>query len=621
MACSLALRLLALLLVLIAILVGGCAKKRPAKPEVFPKQAPTSSTSPSPSLPPQTPPSPPTPQTEPAAPPPESERIFNPSDRAIELSGEPPPSFVVPPARTDLGSGPLKDEPKTEDNPKSPEEEPAGPMELPHDPTSSPLGLRDAQTWNQKMLEFNAHPAAQTLAEFFKILYDWFIDRPWKDKYYPEADKRWKALRQLMCPAATHICALPEAFSSDDHLNGIVTAIGKAEVQKEFRDFMVKSQIPGEIDFIQYLPGSEIPLHILISQKRTVHEGPVKKIEVEWLRLQDSDTYLNDFFFGKHTMRFFALTTKNEILINHDNLKRQTPIFAGQWKFAMNGRERIEPKKVLNAPELTLLHLYIDQAPAFQRHHDLLVKKALTLPEAQAQKMTTYLAAARDQNEYVDEVYHHVSFELLARMIEALALSFHEKAGQSGPIDPYRQLVDLAARTQKAGSAKLFYYLLYRNLMGDENFISQVFDKRMCTIYAMKMVSAVLELDVFKGTNLYAKYRSVLENSDLLDDVFLTALAPELKAKLAALTENQPEKFWTLPEAKQKEFWKSYLFNIPDKEANSIRFRRLFQAIIIGLSEFEAQNLANQIQTAINLTGSPPQPQPKNEIKFPHPFR
>src|SRR4051794_19497827 len=91
----------------------------------------------------------------------------------------------------------------------------SGPIDL------SPVHITDPVAYSESLRKFSERRDTRAFRDAVQILYDRFIDRPWGDAYWPQADQDWKNLLSALCPGLPTLCSLSTGLSNEDQLHTI----------------------------------------------------------------------------------------------------------------------------------------------------------------------------------------------------------------------------------------------------------------------------------------------------------------------------------------------------------------------------------------------------------------
>lgn len=445
----------------------------------------------------------------------------------------------------------------------------------------SPVTITDQLAAGRFYQEAQAQESFRALKDLNEIIYDRYIDRPWGDAYYPEADARWKKLRALVCPALTAFCRPPTDLTSPEQWLSTVLAFKTPAVQQELRErwaspvngapalYLNFGDLPQQVDARERFPvhsviasGTELTATANYAGLGFFKRG-IEVRETDYQYLSDLMSYRQGFGTAPGSV-YFLVGARGPILLA-DRIKRKAEEFAARWKFLVEQGsdapgEKLAQLDVLVARGMSARLKDVFLTKQTQLHTSLESLAAFEDDAAKARPESATAALARFDKEWLEfrwpeEVYQHVAYDLFRALNGELAL-YHFAANSERPKLNFRRrawesLLDLQT---KFDSTTVLYLLSLEMAFPENVILDQIADPTLARGYFAEQLKAVLEAGEFAGKPAYARFENLLLAPELRAEEFARAEAPEAWALIAG------KDFGTLSAAERRAYFTALLF-------------------------------------------------------------
>lgn len=481
------------------------------------------------------------------------------------------------------------------------------------DVTFSPVQVVDYLEASRHYNDFDTNTDLRAVSEFSTIVYDRYIRRPWNEKYFPEANRRWSALRKEFCPHLRNFCALPGAFAAEGDLFLLLLGLDDPATVRELQASLRNKSTPYYLDKVTLLDApaaGEPPLYNLLLSGRESHttypesrfwdmaKDSVRVKEKEFLLVTDVASYAGGFA-GEPSNTYLSVNREGDAVLNLDAMKSKAMHFAKIWKNRMAAvREAPELAKIptyLYSDEYVLAQVFQRYANRFEYHYLTLLEKLRSLPKERVGDVAERFAAERREADYPEEVYQFVSYELFRELLLLQAKYFALAREFRAGLNLKRQVWESLLAMQSELDPRLVLYFISLEVAFPRNAIlNQFVNPGVAPAYFYEHLKAILDLQEFSGRNAYPRFVNLLKAPELWDSEFVKEEAPEVYAELYDPTTKKLRDVFSLPETEQKRIFNLYLHNSEGK----VRFRpfnRLVLSLVLRLSDDDGSELARYV--------------------------
>ncbi len=367
----------------------------------------------------------------------------------------------------------------------------------------SPVTVIDYASAGRFAQSAQGQQAFRAFKEFNEIIYDRYLDRPWGDAYYSEADARWKTLRASLCPGLEGICQVKEELVTPQHWLNLVLTFKNSVVQDELRSHFANpvgnepalhvnfGELPQQTDARHQFPvhnvivsGSEVLSMANYSGIGFFKRG-IEVRETEYQYVSDLTSYKQSL--GKEVGSvYFLVGAKGPILLV-DRMKSKAEEFAARWKFLVEQQADAPADQLFHLDAFVARTLTARWKDAFARKHVELrasLEALAVFEDDVAKKLTGSATEAllRFDREWLEfhwpeEVYQHVAYEFFRGMNGELGL-YHfaagtERVGLNFKRRAWESLLDLQS---KFDAQAVLYFLSLESFFPSNVILDQLVD-------------------------------------------------------------------------------------------------------------------------------------------------
>lgn len=459
----------------------------------------------------------------------------------------------------------------------------------------SPALLVDYSGYSAEAERFH-RPGSQTraLRDLVEILYDWDNNRPWGPAYFPEANARLKAFREIVCGAfpsalpAPTACFRPAILLGRDEIKTLQAALLDPVSISALREHLQLEISSWVLPFRE----NGFSLQIGASGGASVYRASFwgnKAESVDWASLRvahvsDKDTYRAGF----EQKDFPALMSYGQggMILNDWLLRHRTMAFAASWHHAVGANRRWNPANpVVEAKERLFQSL-------FETHQEELLQLYGELHGKVQGEHRARFEKSRGEGSQPEEVFQHLSYRYLRELLQLQGSYFFlaRKAGNS--ISPRQQALESLLTVQRYHSAPRFLSMelltLIEPLTSHAFVLDAAADASLAQAFLMEQLKALLGMDNYQGSALFPALGAGLLHAELFRESYLDEYAPDIKKELGG------RDFLALNAAEQIRILSLYLAPAPGKFRPQALYR--MSALWLGTAtDAELRKLADVV--------------------------
>lgn len=436
-----------------------------------------------------------------------------------------------------------------------------------------PALLIDNAKWIEAEQNFQAPGSeTRTYLNLVTILYDWDNQRPWGNNYVSEANLRLQAFRTAACAdlkAAISICRRPEAIRNGDD---VATAEHDLQAQetisalkKRWNLTISTWPIAGHELLFSMVAASTSHEQISTAQYWNFQPEEQSTRILEDVILPDAANYLAGF--AEKSAPTSLVTDTHGFSIDDRQLRQHAVDFAAAWKHAIvSNRYHAPANPIVDATEIQFQNLFDRQADQFANLYPQLLKKVEDLPDIRRR-----FESERTVSDYPEEIYQHVSYQLLSELVRVqgsyFALASHQRKG----VSPRQQSLESLLTLQRYSSVPQVFAMELSTLMqpfsSHAYVLDQYADLNLVTTYVLENLKAILGLEPYRDKGIFPSGAKGWSHPALFDYPDFSADAPEVSEALNG------KKLAELPESAQLQILKMYLEPAPGKIRAQAVFR------------------------------------------------
>ena len=462
---------------------------------------------------------------------------------------------------------------------------------------NNPALLIDYQRWIQENNQFTAPGTDRRLfVDLVKIAYDWDLQRPWGDAFFPEATKRLKAFQAQVCDVTLKqdVCKLGSLTKAED-VPVLQAALRSVDLRKELGKRwgirIIAWCLPLHDCGFSFLAGVDGGQETLSASFWKLKADPLALHRLEFELVPDRDNYRAGF----DSKEVPALLAQSDggAFVNEWQTKQRAITLATTWKNAVSHpRSSMDP--IIDAVEVQFQRMSEEQRSVFEKTYSDL-RKAVEGHPTLVQRFEAEKAA----HQYPDEVYQSIVHGEFMDILRIEAGYFHLATKQrvltSERQKAMESLLTLQRYTQSPSMFAMELTTLLDPFSSHASVLDQNADFGLAATYVTENLNAILGLDIYAGAPLFPHIGAGLKNAALFNETILKNQAPEVLVKLAG------RDFVSLEVAEQLNILRLYL--APSGKSKTMALMRMGTLFLSTASAAELRELAGVIHVARSFDG------------------
>ena len=464
----------------------------------------------------------------------------------------------------------------------------------------SPVSVTEPVAYMEAYKKAKGNPDLMAFKSVVEIIYDAINERPWGEKYFPEAEQRWTTLRLRLCPSVKAFCdETPENFDSFESLLEISEALRSAPVftslQQHFSKqgyFLHTHLFPesGQDVFSVLLTAQEEKAEIQKPSMNGLNAPNVIHIFGEQVQVASLKDY------GGSATDYVTLSRDhaNTVLFNQDSIKIRAIFAADLWAQELQIPESSEEQKY---PVLffernvhrSLNNKFKEDLQSLQR---VFLKKLKELPLDLAGET---LRRFEDSKPLPVEAYQHLNYRYFRKALESqgtyLSLVQQNGVQKSAVLQGFESLLTI----QQQMDPQWLLFLLMQEMRDPESTIlSQLTPSSAAAGFLREELDAMLDLGRYRGNNTFSKIRYAFEGSDLFYEN-LSEDNASLFAQIANPDGSVPTTYSQWNDVTFKRLVQEYVAPANGRTVHA-PFMRTLMTVILRLKDDDSRFIARTIQ-------------------------
>lgn len=458
----------------------------------------------------------------------------------------------------------------------------------------SPALLVDYGDYSSRTENFNRDGSeTRVFRDLAEILYDWDNNRPWGNAYFPEANKRLKDFRAVVCPALPPVaaCFRPTIMLSQSDVQLVQKSLLDPSVlevlSRRWSLSLSPWALPLRADAFSLLVGSSESWAPRSAAFWNLSPASVSWKGVGATLLHDKDNYRAGFE-GKDAP---ALLSNNGagMMLNDWLLRHRVMSFAQAWKHAIGSSQRWNPSNpVVDAVPRLFLRLRDSKLSDLRLATELLKAKVSGDHLLRFEKES----AAGD---FPEEAYQQVAYDELRELLQVQGTYLAAAQSQRLKTSARQKALESLLTIQRYHRSPRFFVMEVLTLMepitSHAYALDAVVDAGITQALVFDQLKALLGSEPYDGKALFPALGSGLLDPELFRASYLDDYAPDVKEQLAG------RDFASLDANEQIRILKLYLQPQPGKFRPMALYR--MGALFLGTaSDEELRKLAEVVHEA-----------------------
>lgn len=453
----------------------------------------------------------------------------------------------------------------------------------------SPALLVNYSKWNHSQQEYSiAGTEKFAFKQLVEILYDFDIERPWGDRYYPELNQRIKNFQGFLCDQGRSPLSICK-FDPHAKRAANVAALKGVVVSPLFLKFLEQ----------RWLVAVEVPsfknvqrsFNLILSTERTKEEiiGAKGSKKYYWkfdqsIPISDIDTYRLGFEAIEFAGHFSLVSDGVEV--NDWLLRNRAMNFAQDWK---KEKDRDTDLQNSGAPQnlskifdaKAILYLRSFEPLVFEQKYQDLFKSLLPASPAAVR-----FIKERANGKYPEEVYQHIAYEMCLDLLKIQSAYFLVETQKPNPRSvrkiSLQSILALLENTKYPLFLRSELYNRSQPLISYAHVIDQMIKPELAMAFALEELKAAAGFEEYANETNWEKFASLFEVPDLWDQTYLENEAPKVISMLKN-AKGEPCAYADLSPDSKREVLRAYLYSNKGK-VNLIALARLYAVLMVDLS-------------------------------------
>jgi hypothetical protein len=481
---------------------------------------------------------------------------------------------------------------------------------------TSPVALRSAQQIARRFDAFTANPAARAVRDLLYLVYDRSC-RDWGGAYWGELHRRWHRVRAVACPGLPHLCAVPAAMADQALFETLYATLlapaGGWELQHWMAHVGLEHVVLERVRFLtpeayagpNFVAGTHVQStydpHLTLWDME-MHE--VTQKDLEFFQILHYEAYPSQHMAaGPFFPGYWSVNPHRQLVLHVDPIKERAEVLASHWHGVMRAHlaqpDTADNTRWALAEEAILFRFFQEEWARFHATYDTLVTRLQTNRDQDAQVRVEAIVrrfkAERDRQNFPEEVYQHIVYEHFYVLARLQAQYFLAAEQFRTHLNHRRKVIESLLWLQVRSHPRFVWYMaLGEALFPSTLILANVVDAESAMAYLYEQLKAVLELEEYQGSGLYARFGYAFAHDTLFAPAYLHSVVPELYTELWDEDTQTLRKVSALAPHEQQRLLVRYLL---DAELN-VRTSALYlmlASLIINMQSQDATDLGHII--------------------------